>query len=197
MQWGVMKGDNASWVEDIDFCFLLSRSLYPHPRCRFNVLSFSHFPYISPAFISDPSLSLSAFLCLHFSLLLSPYFPLCTHTLLPTHTICLLCFSSDPGAVVETHSAVPYAVIGGVLALLVFTVICVLIVTIWCSVRQKGNTHTHTNTTQKFLSHVFGNQNILSHFSQARFLISPLSGLTSCEKIIAGQLHPDSLKIIF
>ncbi|KAK1795453.1 hypothetical protein P4O66_010626, partial [Electrophorus voltai] len=43
-----------------------------------------------------------------------------------------------PGAVVEAHSAVPYAVIGGVLALLVFTVICVLIVTIWCSVRQKG-----------------------------------------------------------
>ncbi|KAG5271070.1 hypothetical protein AALO_G00175550 [Alosa alosa] len=31
----------------------------------------------------------------------------------------------DPGAVVETHSAVPYAVIGGVLALLVFTIICV------------------------------------------------------------------------
>ncbi len=30
---------------------------------------------------------------------------------------------SDPGAVVETHSAVPYAVIGGILALLVFTVI--------------------------------------------------------------------------
>ncbi|XP_068180333.1 cell adhesion molecule 4 isoform X4 [Antennarius striatus] len=49
----------------------------------------------------------------------------------------------DPGAVVETHSAVPYAVIGGVLALLVFTVICVLIVTIWCSVRQKGSYHTH------------------------------------------------------
>uniref|UniRef100_A0A8C2H0W1 Cell adhesion molecule 4 n=1 Tax=Cyprinus carpio TaxID=7962 RepID=A0A8C2H0W1_CYPCA len=45
----------------------------------------------------------------------------------------------DPGAVVETHSAVPYAVIGGILALLVFTVICVLIVTIWCSVRQKGD----------------------------------------------------------
>ncbi|XP_048116605.1 LOW QUALITY PROTEIN: cell adhesion molecule 4 [Alosa alosa] len=39
----------------------------------------------------------------------------------------------DPGAVVETHSAVPYAVIGGVLALLVFTIICVLIATIWCS----------------------------------------------------------------
>ncbi|XP_066539436.1 cell adhesion molecule 4 isoform X4 [Hoplias malabaricus] len=49
----------------------------------------------------------------------------------------------DPGAVIETHSAVPYAVIGGVLALLVFTVICVLIVTIWCSVRQKGSYLTH------------------------------------------------------
>ncbi|XP_063055068.1 cell adhesion molecule 4 isoform X2 [Engraulis encrasicolus] len=49
----------------------------------------------------------------------------------------------DPGAVVETGSAVPYAVIGGVLALLVFTVICVLIVTIWCSVRQKGSYLTH------------------------------------------------------
>ncbi|XP_051573838.1 cell adhesion molecule 4-like isoform X3 [Myxocyprinus asiaticus] len=49
----------------------------------------------------------------------------------------------DPGAVVETHSAVPYAVIGGILALLVFTVICVLIVTIWCSVRQKGSYLTH------------------------------------------------------
>uniref|UniRef100_A0A8C5BTX5 Cell adhesion molecule 4 n=1 Tax=Gadus morhua TaxID=8049 RepID=A0A8C5BTX5_GADMO len=49
----------------------------------------------------------------------------------------------DPGAVVETHSAVPYAVIGGVLALLVFTVICVLIITIWCSVRQKGSYLTH------------------------------------------------------
>ncbi|XP_035800430.1 cell adhesion molecule 4 isoform X3 [Amphiprion ocellaris] len=50
--------------------------------------------------------------------------------------------AKDPGAVVETHSAVPYAVIGGVLALLVFTVICVLIVTIWCSVRQKGSYRT-------------------------------------------------------
>uniref|UniRef100_A0A672QT47 Cell adhesion molecule 4 n=1 Tax=Sinocyclocheilus grahami TaxID=75366 RepID=A0A672QT47_SINGR len=52
----------------------------------------------------------------------------------------------DPGAVVETHSAVPavpYAMIGGILALLVFTVICVLIVTIWCSVRQKGSYLTH------------------------------------------------------
>uniref|UniRef100_A0AAZ3P8D8 Ig-like domain-containing protein n=1 Tax=Oncorhynchus tshawytscha TaxID=74940 RepID=A0AAZ3P8D8_ONCTS len=49
----------------------------------------------------------------------------------------------DPGAVIETHSAVPYAVIGGVLALLVFTIICVLIITIWCSVRQKGSYLTH------------------------------------------------------
>lgn len=58
---------------------------------------------------------------------------------------------SDPGAVVETHSAVPYAVIGGVLALLVFTVICVLIVTIWCSVRQKGNMQTRVaNNTGRF-----------------------------------------------
>ncbi|XP_070993192.1 cell adhesion molecule 4 isoform X4 [Oncorhynchus clarkii lewisi] len=48
----------------------------------------------------------------------------------------------DPGAVIETHSAVPYAVIGGVLALLVFTIICVLIITIWCSVRQKGSYRT-------------------------------------------------------
>lgn len=61
----------------------------------------------------------------------------------PLHTLVnvwVFFIPSDPGAVVETHSAVPYAVIGGVLALLVFTVICVLIVTIWCSVRQKGNT---------------------------------------------------------
>ncbi|KAL0985033.1 hypothetical protein UPYG_G00152080 [Umbra pygmaea] len=49
----------------------------------------------------------------------------------------------DPGAVVETHTAMPYAVIGGILALLVFTVICVLIITIWCSVRQKGSYLTH------------------------------------------------------
>lgn len=52
---------------------------------------------------------------------------------------CSYVCDSDPGAVVETHSAVPYAVIGGILALLVFTIICVLIITIWCSVRQKGD----------------------------------------------------------
>ncbi|XP_052474496.1 cell adhesion molecule 4 isoform X2 [Carassius gibelio] len=65
--------------------------------------------------------------------------PAIAHTILPS-------FKEeypDPGAVVETHSAVPYAVIGGILALLVFTVICVLIVTIWCSVRQKGSYLTH------------------------------------------------------
>lgn len=75
----VIKGDNASWVEDIDFSFLLSRSLYSHPRWCFNVLSFSHlflfFPYTSPAFIFDPTLSLSyLFFYLHCSLALSPYY---------------------------------------------------------------------------------------------------------------------------
>uniref|UniRef100_A0A8D0DC39 Cell adhesion molecule 4 n=1 Tax=Sander lucioperca TaxID=283035 RepID=A0A8D0DC39_SANLU len=65
------------------------------------------------------------------------------YTLLVYGDVCLFCSFSDPGAVVETHSAAPYAVIGGVLALLVFTVICVLIVTIWCSVRQKGSYLTH------------------------------------------------------
>ncbi|KAM4601505.1 cell adhesion molecule 4, partial [Polymixia lowei] len=70
--------------------------------------------------------------------------PITSHPATPT----LLAHSlapdpKDPGAVVETHSAMPYAVIGGILAFLVFTVICVLIVTIWCSVRQKGSYLTH------------------------------------------------------
>ncbi|XP_035019108.1 cell adhesion molecule 4 isoform X3 [Hippoglossus stenolepis] len=66
-----------------------------------------------------------------------------SHSITPTLlTSSLALDPKDPGAVVETHSAVPYAVIGGVLALLVFTVICVLIVTIWCSVRQKGSYRT-------------------------------------------------------
>ncbi|KAM9489030.1 cell adhesion molecule 4 isoform 2-T2 [Clarias gariepinus] len=60
-----------------------------------------------------------------------------------TSSSTLLQEPADPGAVVETHSAVPYPVIGGVLAVLVFTIICVLIVTIWCSVRQKGSYLTH------------------------------------------------------
>ncbi|XP_048010175.1 cell adhesion molecule 4 isoform X2 [Chanodichthys erythropterus] len=67
--------------------------------------------------------------------------PAIAHPILPSSS--LTKEYKDPGAVVETHSAVPYAVIGGILALLVFTVICVLIVTIWCSVRQKGSYLTH------------------------------------------------------
>ncbi|XP_015685537.1 cell adhesion molecule 4-like, partial [Protobothrops mucrosquamatus] len=44
----------------------------------------------------------------------------------------------DPGAIVEAQTSVPYAIVGGILALLVFLVICVLIVMVWCSIRQKG-----------------------------------------------------------
>ncbi|XP_041649870.1 cell adhesion molecule 4 isoform X2 [Cheilinus undulatus] len=69
--------------------------------------------------------------------------PITSHPVTPTLIRSAAPDAKDPGAVVETHSAVPYAVIGGVLALLVFTVICVLIVTIWCSVRQKGSYLTH------------------------------------------------------
>ncbi|KAL8219624.1 UNVERIFIED_CONTAM: Cell adhesion molecule 4 [Gekko kuhli] len=43
----------------------------------------------------------------------------------------------DPGAIVEAQTSVPYAIVGGILALLVFLVICVLIVMVWCSIRQK------------------------------------------------------------
>uniref|UniRef100_A0A8C5R8P3 Cell adhesion molecule 4 n=1 Tax=Leptobrachium leishanense TaxID=445787 RepID=A0A8C5R8P3_9ANUR len=49
----------------------------------------------------------------------------------------------DPGAIIEAQMQVPYSVIGGILALLVFLVICVLIVMVWCSVRQKGSYLTH------------------------------------------------------
>ncbi|OCT57136.1 hypothetical protein XELAEV_18003964mg, partial [Xenopus laevis] len=49
----------------------------------------------------------------------------------------------DPGAIIEAQTQVPYAVIGGILALLVFLVICILIVMVWCSVRQKGSYLTH------------------------------------------------------
>lgn len=182
---GVMKGDNASSAEDIDFAFLVSCSLFQADGMC--CLSFS---FISPAFIFDPFLSFFSpqFLCQHFSFPFSQHFPLCS---LPTHTICLSCSSSDPGAVVETHSAVPYAVIGGVLALLVFTVICVLIVTIWCSVRQKGNPPTHSNShirwhksySHKHTSH-FWESGYFIKFPQACFLISQLSDLTRCENII-------------
>lgn len=58
-----MKGDNAGWVEDIDFSFLLSPLLCSPPCWWFNVLTFSHFFFpIYPAFF-DPSLRL----CLCFS----------------------------------------------------------------------------------------------------------------------------------
>ena len=98
---------------------------------RFLSLTFISFIFDVSLFVSVCSLSLRISLCV-------------SHTPTP-HINCLCCSFSDPGAVVETHSAVPYAVIGGVLALLVFTVICVLIVTIWCSVRQKGNKLPNTN----------------------------------------------------
>uniref|UniRef100_A0A8C3HLQ9 Cell adhesion molecule 4 n=1 Tax=Chrysemys picta bellii TaxID=8478 RepID=A0A8C3HLQ9_CHRPI len=49
----------------------------------------------------------------------------------------------DPGAIVEAQTSVPYAIVGGILALLVFTVICVLIGMVWCSIRQKGSYLTH------------------------------------------------------
>lgn len=45
---------------------------------------------------------------------------------------------TDPGAVVEAQTSVPYAIVGGILALLVFLIICVLVGMVWCSVRQKG-----------------------------------------------------------
>lgn len=144
---GLMAGDNGSWGEDIDFSFLLYPTLFSPPRWNVNVLFFSHFLDHILHYNFDSSFSLSISLCLHFSLHVSLY--TLPHTLVTSYVFFVL-FSvfSDPGAVVETHSAVPYAVIGGVLALLVFTVICVLIVTIWCSVRQKGNTHAYTLAKQ-------------------------------------------------
>ncbi|XP_056123591.1 cell adhesion molecule 4 isoform X1 [Rhinichthys klamathensis goyatoka] len=82
----------------------------------------------------------------HYTLLVYVFVPPNPHPAIAHPTLPSSSFAKeyqDPGAVVETHSAVPYAVIGGILALLVFTVICVLIVTIWCSVRQKGSYLTH------------------------------------------------------
>ncbi|XP_078062952.1 cell adhesion molecule 4-like, partial [Mustelus asterias] len=43
----------------------------------------------------------------------------------------------DPGAVVEPRTSVSYAVVGGVLAVFVFAILCVLIVTVWFTMRQK------------------------------------------------------------
>lgn len=36
------------------------------------------------------------------------------------------------------QGAVPYAIVGGVLALLVFLLLCLLATMVWCSIRQKG-----------------------------------------------------------
>ncbi|XP_067874605.1 cell adhesion molecule 4 [Heterodontus francisci] len=49
----------------------------------------------------------------------------------------------DPGAVVESQTSISYAVVGGVLAVFVFVIICILIVSVWCSMRQKGSYLTH------------------------------------------------------
>ncbi|XP_072409663.1 cell adhesion molecule 4 isoform X1 [Chiloscyllium punctatum] len=49
----------------------------------------------------------------------------------------------DPGTVVDAQRSVSYAVVGGVLALFVFVIICMLIVTVWFSMRQKGSYLTH------------------------------------------------------
>uniref|UniRef100_UPI00398F0607 cell adhesion molecule 4 isoform X2 n=1 Tax=Pristiophorus japonicus TaxID=55135 RepID=UPI00398F0607 len=49
----------------------------------------------------------------------------------------------DPGAVVEPQTSINYAVVGGILALFVFALICILIVTVWYSMRQKGSYLTH------------------------------------------------------
>lgn len=69
MGWGVMKGDNASWLEDIDFSFLLSRSLYSLPCWRFSHFYLFHFWSISlfvsislPALLS-PFISIFSFIC--------------------------------------------------------------------------------------------------------------------------------------
>ncbi|XP_072122098.1 cell adhesion molecule 4 isoform X2 [Mobula birostris] len=51
--------------------------------------------------------------------------------------------ATDQSAVVEPRTSTSYAIVGGVLAVLVFVVICVLIVTVWFSMRQKGSYLTH------------------------------------------------------
>lgn len=49
----------------------------------------------------------------------------------------------DRGAIVEQQNSLSYAMVGGVLALLVFVLICALTITAWFSVRQKGSYLTH------------------------------------------------------
>lgn len=77
---GVMKGDNASSAEDIDFAFLVSCSLFQADGMC--CLSFS---FISPAFIFDPFISFfplsffaSTFLFLFLNISLYAVYP---HTL--------------------------------------------------------------------------------------------------------------------
>lgn len=49
---------------------------------------------------------------------------------------------------VEAQTSVPYAIVGGILALLVFLIICVLVGMVWCSVRQKGEWGQGLNSTK-------------------------------------------------
>ncbi|XP_054035516.1 cell adhesion molecule 4 [Dryobates pubescens] len=49
----------------------------------------------------------------------------------------------DPGAVVAAQRALPYAIVGGILALLVFLLLLLLAAMVWCSIRQKGSYLTH------------------------------------------------------
>ncbi|NXO00354.1 CADM4 protein, partial [Rhinopomastus cyanomelas] len=44
----------------------------------------------------------------------------------------------EPGAVLSAQGSVPFAVVGGALALLVFLLILLLGTLVWCSIRQKG-----------------------------------------------------------
>nr|XP_014345125.1 PREDICTED: cell adhesion molecule 4 [Latimeria chalumnae] len=62
---------------------------------------------------------------------------------IPTTPITSYPRAKDPGAIIEAQTSVPYAIIGGILAVLVFAVICILTVMVWCSVRQKGSYLTH------------------------------------------------------
>ena len=60
------------------------------------------------------------------------------HTAPPPNPPILVSPPPDPDAVVAAQRSVPYAIVGGILALLVFLLICVLVTMVWCSIRQKG-----------------------------------------------------------
>lgn len=183
-----MKGDNASWVEDIEFSSPKPCSLYTLPFCCFNV------PLLSPLYL----------FCFHFwsicffiSMSLSaPFSPIISTFPFkdPAFSWCALfnpLVLTDPGAIVDSQSAVPYKAIAVVLALLVFTVICVLVVTIWCSVRQKGKVQTHSKNAQLCLSQweyfiIFASE-IVSHFYRFQ------SNLQLKKTHWRGQLRSDSL----